>query len=80
MMTGPIWQWGAADTARAIREGRISCRDAVESALERLKDVNARVNAVTVDLSDNARVRATDADAILAVSYTHLTLPTICSV
>ena len=66
MMTGPIWQWGAADTARAIREGRISCRDAVESALERLKDVNARVNAVTVDLSDNARVRATDADAILA--------------
>ena len=51
MMTGPIWQWGAADTARANREGRISCPDAVESALERLKDVNARVNAVTVDLS-----------------------------
>ncbi len=61
-----IWQWGAAETARAIRERRITCVDAVEAAIERMRGVNARVNAVTVDLSEPARVQAIAADAALA--------------
>jgi len=65
-MSRPVWQWSATQTARAIREGEISCQDAVESAIERLNDVNARVNAVTVDLSDAARAWARTADEILA--------------
>ena len=65
-MSDRIWQWGAADTAAAIREGRISCEDAVGAAIDRMNHVNARVNAVTVDLSESARAKATAADAALS--------------
>ena len=69
-MSDLIWQMGAADTARAIREGKISSRDAVEAAIERSRAVNARVNAVTVDLSAAARARAKEADAAEASNAT----------
>ena len=65
-MSDKVWQWGATETARAIRERKITCLDAVEAAIERLHGVNARVNAVTVDLSQSARARASAADTALA--------------
>ena len=64
-MSDEIWRWSACDTAKAIRDGRITSREAVESAIERMKDANAAVNAVTVDLSEVALARADLADATL---------------
>ena len=33
----PLWQWSACDLAAAIRDGEISCREAVASAVERMQ-------------------------------------------
>ena len=65
-MTQPIWQWGAVQTAAAIRSGKISAEEAVDAALGRMAAANAAVNAVTVDLSEDARQAARRADAIAA--------------
>ncbi len=66
LMTEEIWRWGACETAAAIRNGQISCREAVEAAVGRLKEANSRVNAVTLDLSDQALEAASKADDTLA--------------
>ncbi len=63
-MASDLWQWSAVDTAVAIRQGKVSCAEAVEAALSRLADENQAVNAVTVDLSVAAREAATRADAL----------------
>jgi len=65
-MTTPIWQWSAVDTAAAIRTGKITAQEAVEAALERMAACNEAVNAVTVDLSGEARQAARRADGIVA--------------
>ncbi len=49
----------------AIRKRAISCVEAVQAALERLRAVNAEVNAVTVDLSEDALAAAQRADDVL---------------
>lgn len=61
-MTTELWRWDAVDLARAIRLRQISSRDAVESCLQRLEAVNAKLNAVTVVLADQARRDADAAD------------------
>ncbi len=61
-MSAPIWQWGAVTTAAAIRTGKITAEEAVEAALERMAACNKAVNAVTVDLSGEARQAARRAD------------------
>lgn len=64
-MTEAIWCWSAVETAAAIRDGVITCRDAVEASLARLAECNGAVNAVTLDLSAAARAQADQADAAL---------------
>ena len=64
-MADEVWRWSAVETAAAVRTGRISCLEAVEAAIGRLREVNARVNAVTLDLSDQARQAARRADEVL---------------
>jgi amidase len=59
---GAIWQWSAADTASAIRAGTISAVEAVEAHLERMRSVNPKLNAVVVDLSEEALAAARAAD------------------
>jgi amidase len=61
-----IWQWGAVRTADAIHKKDISAAEAVGAALSRKERVNGSVNAVTVDLSDEARNAAEQADATQA--------------
>lgn len=61
-MSKEIWRWSATETAAAIREGGITCVEAVESALARMGEANAAVNAVIVDLSETALERARQAD------------------
>ena len=51
---GPIWQWSAVETALAIRSGVISAVEVVEAHLERMRAVNPKLNAVVVDLSEEA--------------------------
>jgi amidase len=65
-MHGEIWRWSAVETAAAIRRRQISCVEAVHAAVERMRAVNARVNAVTVDLGDDALAAARRADDIVA--------------
>ena len=59
---GPIWQWSALETAAAIRSGAISSVEVTEAHLERMRAVNPKLNAVVVDLSEEALKAAKAAD------------------
>ncbi len=63
-MDSPIWRWSATETAAAIRQRKISCVEAVQAASERFHAANDEVNAVTVDLSEDALAAARRADDI----------------
>jgi len=65
-MSDDIWRWSASRIAAAIGRRDISAREALESSLSRMATVNARLNAVTVDLSASAREAADRADAAVA--------------
>ena len=60
------WRLGAARLASAIAAGDVSCEEAVTSAIERLHGANPAVNAVTVELADEALAEARRADAARA--------------
>jgi amidase len=59
---GPVWQWSALQTAGAIRSGAISSVEVVEAHIARMRDVNPKLNAVVVDLSEEALKAAKAAD------------------
>ena len=59
---GPIWQWSALATAAAIRSGAISAIEVVEVHVERMRAVNPKLNAIVVDLSEEALKAAKAAD------------------
>lgn len=61
-----LWRWSAVETAAAIRAKRVSCVEAVEAAVARMRATNPRVNAVTFDLADQALAEARRADAVVA--------------
>jgi amidase len=77
---GPVWQWSALQTAAAIRSGAISSLEVVEAHIARMRDVNPKLNAVVVDLSeealkaakavDNARTRKTELAPLHGVPIT----------
>jgi len=58
----PIWQWSAVETAAAIRAGAVSAVEVTEAHIARLHAVNPKLNAVVVDLSDDALKAARVAD------------------
>lgn len=60
--SGPPWQWSAVETAAAIRSGAISAVETVEAHLKRMRAVNPKLNAVVVDLSEEALAAARAAD------------------
>ncbi len=53
-MSAPVWQWPAVETAAAIREGKITSAEVVGAHVDRMRAVNPTVNAVVVDLGDEA--------------------------
>ena len=61
-MDDQLWRWGADELTRAIRTRQISSREAVESCLGRLEQVNPEVNAVVDVLADEALTQADRAD------------------
>ena len=65
-MSEPIWRWSATRVAAAIRSREISAREALDDCLARMAAVNGKINAVTVDLSDQAREAAERADRAVA--------------
>ena len=62
----PLWQWSAADLAQGIRTGVISSREATESCLARVGQVNPTLNAVVEVLHDSALAQADAADQAVA--------------
>jgi amidase len=62
-MTRPLWQWTATDVVAATRTGGVSCRDVAVSAVDRLREVNPRLNAVTLDLGEAAIAAADRLDS-----------------
>ena len=62
MADGEIWQWSAVETARAIAARKVSAEQVVDACLARKAEANPAINAVVVDLSDQARAAARAAD------------------
>jgi amidase len=61
-MTHEIWRWSAGEIAHAIRTRRVSSREAVTSVLDRVNQVNGRINAVVDLMPDEALAAADRAD------------------
>jgi amidase len=66
-MANEIWQWSAVETARAIRAGDISAVAVAEAQIAHLRGANPAINAVVVDLTDQALEAARACDAAQAV-------------
>src|SRR5580693_1742078 len=62
MTDGPIWQWSAVETARSIREQRVSAEAVAAAHVARLRQANPALNAVVVDLTESALAAARAAD------------------
>jgi amidase len=58
----PLWSWTATELAAALQEGSISSREATESCLGRMNEVNSSVNAVVESLETEALAAADEAD------------------
>ncbi|MFE2529205.1 amidase [Streptomyces sp. NPDC059382] len=61
-MRDALWRMTAAEQAAAVRGGDVSALELVDSHLERIAEVNPRVNAVTLVLADRARAAAARTD------------------
>ena len=61
-----LWRWEAIEIARAVRTRQISSREAVSACLERIDQVNPRVNAVIELRPEEALAPADAADAAIA--------------
>ena len=61
-MTDTLWRWTATDLSNGIRTRQISSREATESCLQRLDEVNPAINAVVDILADEALASADRAD------------------
>ena len=59
----PLWQWTATEIAAATRAGDVSCREIAAAAVARMRAVNPRLNAVTLDLGDAAIAAAERLDS-----------------
>ncbi len=65
-MENSLWKWSTTDLAKGIREKNISSEDVINSHLNRIEEVNQKVNAVTVVLHEQALKAAREADKIVA--------------
>ena len=66
MPSSEIWQWSAVETAAAIRAGRASATEVVTAHIGRLHAANPAINAVVIDLTDQALTAARAADEVQA--------------
>src|SRR5437016_7532760 len=64
-MNKPLWQASAVEVAAGIREKRFSCSEVMVSVVERIRALNPRLNAIVLDLTDQALAEAAAADRAL---------------
>jgi len=60
-----LWQWSAYDIAGAVKNRGITCQEAVHSSIARMNEINPELNAVVIDLSEQAVDQAKKADHML---------------
>jgi amidase len=65
-----LWQRGALELGAAITRGEVSSREVVDAHLERIEEINPRVNALHATLAEQARADAAHADRLLASDAT----------
>ena len=56
------WQESAVEVAAGIRDRRFSCSEVMASVVERIRKLNPKLNAIVVDLADQALAEASAAD------------------
>lgn len=61
-MQDALWRMSAAAQAEAVRSGKVSAVELIDSHLERITEVNPHVNAVTQLLAERAREDAAQTD------------------
>src|SRR6266571_1771254 len=64
-MTGPLWQASAIEVAAGIRGKQFSCSEVMTSVVERIRVLNPKLNAIILDLTDQAMAEAAAADRAL---------------
>ena len=60
-----LWQKSAVELAAGIREKQFSCSEVMGSVVERIRALNPKLNAIVIDLTDQAIVEAAAADRAL---------------
>ncbi|MEA2180533.1 MAG: amidase, partial [Solirubrobacteraceae bacterium] len=65
-LPGELWRWTAVDIARGVRTRRISSREAVESCLARIDEVNPHLNALIEVTAGESLEMADAADRAVA--------------
>ena len=58
MAGNEIWRWSAVETAAAVREGRASAEEVTAAHVARMRAANPALNAVVVDLGEEALAHA----------------------
>ncbi|GGZ62092.1 amidase [Streptomyces inusitatus] len=69
-MRDALWKMPAAAQAAAVRGGEVSAVELIDSHLDRIAEVNPRVNAVTRLLAERAREAAARTDRLRAAGRT----------
>ncbi|HXY07705.1 MAG TPA: amidase [Terriglobales bacterium] len=64
-MSDPLWQKSAVEVAKGIRDRRFSCSEVMVSVVERIRALNPKLNAIVIDLTEQALVAAAAADRAL---------------
>lgn len=64
-MSSPLWGRGAAELAAAIAANEVCSLEVVEAHLDRIEEVNPKLNAVVRVLADDARAAAAEADRMV---------------
>ncbi|MFF4456524.1 amidase [Streptomyces goshikiensis] len=68
-MQDDLWRMPATAQAEAVREGDVSAVELIDSHLERIAEVNPRINAVTQLMADSARGAAALTDRRRAAGH-----------
>jgi len=58
-----LWQKSAVEVASGIRERQFTCSDVMESVVGRIRALNPKLNAIVMDLTDQALAEAAAADS-----------------
>ena len=61
-MSQALWQLSAVEVAAGIRGRRFSCSEVMVSVVERVRKLNPKLNAIVIDLTDQALAEAAAAD------------------